>query len=41
MPTQQEHLHKRLTEEGDKMLAMFAALPPERRTRPVYAEGTL
>ena len=41
MPTKPEQLHKRLTEEGDKMLAMFEALPPERRTRSVYTEGTL
>jgi len=41
MPTRQEQLHKRLTEEGDKMLAMFEALPPERRKCPVYVEGTL
>jgi hypothetical protein len=41
MPTRQEQLYKRLTEEGDKVLAMFEALSPERRKCPVYVEGTL
>ena len=39
MPTQQEQLHKRLTEEGGKMAAMFESLPPDQHARAVYADG--
>lgn len=38
MPTRQELVYKRLTEEGNKMLAALNALLPEQRMRTVYTD---
>jgi hypothetical protein len=39
MPTRQEHIHKRLIEEGEKVAAMFESLPLDQRACIIYTEG--
>ena len=38
MPMRQELIHKRLIEEGRKLLSMFGALPPQQRDLVVYRD---
>ena len=39
MPTKQEQICKRLTEEGEKTAAMFEALPSDQHAHAVYVDG--